>query len=561
MFRRRNLILNSILLVILLVIGFFGYRAVFPKAEPASIRTATASINDVVTTVSASGSVQASTDIGLTFKTAGIVRSLSVKVGDQVRKGDVLATMDDAAATLALLQAQAADKTAQVSILQSQQSIASADQAILTAQNALDTLQAGTTDSVKKSQEAAITQQKAAIDSAQQALDNAIAAQVLQETTTATNLAGYNRTIDRAYFDLGAKCGCDLNDSKWSGVDWGAYTSTRAAALALYDARLAKDAGILKDATATQSAANAVVSAKRSLASAQLALETLKQTQADANQSPTAVALATAKANLAKAQRDKEISIIQTAQTEATVATSKAALLNAEQNLEGTKIIAPSAGTIAAIATPVGVNAGSTTAGSGGVAGYIILTDLSSLQISASVAEADVVSLSVGQIATYTFDALSSARATGSVLSVAPLNNASTGSGTVMSYKVLFSLDAIPDGVKPGMTAQVSVTTAQSMAALSVPSSAVTQRGNRYTVTLKPVTPDAIGVIVPVQVGLQGDSFTEILSGLKEGDVVVLRTVVSSSANNGFPAGGIPGGVAIAIPNGGGGGGGGRNGG
>ncbi len=561
MFRRRNVVLNSILIIALLVIGFFGYQAVFPKTVVAAIRTATASVGNVVTTVSASGSVQASTDIGLIFKTSGIVRTLNVKVGDKVSKGQVLATIDDAAASLALLQAEATYKTSQVSILQSQQTIATADQGILTAQNSLDTLLAGPTDSVKKSQATAIVQQNSAIDAAQQALDNAISAQALQDTTTVTNLAGYDRTIERARFDLNAKCGCTVDDAHWNGVDWTQYTTTRPAALALTDALLAKQAGILKDATATQAAANAVVSAKRALASAQLSLETLKQTQADANQNPTDLAIATAKATLAKAKRDKDIAVIQVAQTDAAVATSKAALLNAQQNLDGTKIIAPSAGTVAAIASPVGVNAGSTTAGGGGVAGYIIITDLSSLQISASVAEADIVNLAVGQVATYSFDALASAQATGSVISVAPINNASTGSGTVMSYTVLFSLDAIPAGVKPGMTAQVSVTTAQATGVLSVPSSAVTQRGGRFTVTLKPKVVGGVGTRVPVQVGLQGDSLTEIQSGLKAGDEVVLRTVVSSSASTGFPAGGIPGGAPVVVGNFGGGGGGGRNGG
>jgi hypothetical protein len=109
------------------------------------------------------------------------------------------------------------------------------------------------------------------------------------------------------------------------------------------------------------------------------------------------------------------------------------------------------------------------------------------------------------------------------------------------------------------MTAQVSVTTAQATGVLSVPSSAVTQRGGRFTVTLKPKVVGGVGTRVPVQVGLQGDSLTEIQSGLKAGDEVVLRTVVSSSASTGFPAGGIPGGAPVIAGNFGGGGG--RNGG
>jgi macrolide-specific efflux system membrane fusion protein len=121
---------------------------------------------------------------------------------------------------------------------------------------------------------------------------------------------------------------------------------------------------------------------------------------------------------------------------------------------------------------------------------------------------------------------------------------------------VLFGLDQTPDGVKPGMTAQVSVTTAQVQGVLSVPATALTQRGPFYTVTLKPAKPTDQGKQVRVTVGLQGDSRVEIKSGIKAGAEVVLRTTTSSSST-GFPAGGIPGagfgGGAAAVPGGGGG--------
>ena len=107
------------------------------------------------------------------------------------------------------------------------------------------------------------------------------------------------------------------------------------------------------------------------------------------------------------------------------------------------------------------------------------------------------------------------------------------------------------------MTAQVSVTTAEMQGVLSVPATALTQRGPFYTVTLKPAKPTDAGKQVRVTVGVQGDSRVEIKSGIKAGDEVVLRTTTSSSST-GFPAGGIPGaglgGAAVAIPGGGGGG-------
>src|SRR5450830_465364 len=114
MFRRRNVILNSLLVIVLGVIGFFGWRILYPPAVAVIVRTATVSVQDVSTSVSATGSVQTATDVGLSFGTSGVVRQLNVNVGDQVNKGQLLAAVDDRATRLALLQAQVSEKSAEV---------------------------------------------------------------------------------------------------------------------------------------------------------------------------------------------------------------------------------------------------------------------------------------------------------------------------------------------------------------------------------------------------------------------------------------------------------------
>ena len=80
MFKKRNLIINSILLVVVIVAGYFGYKTLNPTVTTTTLRTAVASIGNVSTTVSASGSVQSTSDIGLTFKSTGNVSAINVKV-------------------------------------------------------------------------------------------------------------------------------------------------------------------------------------------------------------------------------------------------------------------------------------------------------------------------------------------------------------------------------------------------------------------------------------------------------------------------------------------------
>jgi len=554
MFKKRNLIINAILLVVVIVAGYFGYKTINPTVATTTLRTAIASIGNVSTTVSASGSVQSTSDIGLTFKSTGIVTAINVKVGDSVSKGKVLATIDDTQAKIALLQAQSAVKSAEISVIQSGNSKDSAALTLQQAQDALTTLTSGPTDATKKSQAQALLNAQNSVTSANLAVANAQQALLDQESTTAANLVNYDRVIDLDWYTMYNACGNKLD------TNCTLYTTNatiRNAVAAWQDAQTAKVNGIAKDAAAEKTAQQNIDTAIRNQTAAKAALDSLMASQSETNAGPTSTSLQAAKLAVANAQNNVKVVDLQGQQALATQTNAQASLLIAQQNFDGTKIVAPASGTIAAIASIVGMTPGSTSAGSSGVNGFIILTNLNSLQIKASVAEADIASLVVGQAANITFDAVSRSRATGTVLSIAPLNNASSGSGSVQSYTVLFGLDQTPDGVKPGMTAQVSVTTAQVQGVLSVPATALTQRGPFYTVTLKPAKPTDQGKQVRVTVGLQGDSRVEIKSGIKAGAEVVLRTTTSSSST-GFPAGGIPGagfgGGAAAVPGGGGGG-------
>ncbi len=551
MFRRRNIILNILLIAVLAGIGFFGYRTLYPAAVVTVARTATVSVQDVSTTVSASGSVQTSLDVGVNFGTSGIVKTLNVKVGDKVNKGELLATTDDRAVKLALLQATISEKNAEAAITTANQNLiatdAANDQAIVNANSALAKLTAGPTAATLDSQAKAIAAQELAIENATASYNNAFVSQKQVEDNIALNLIAYNKVIDRAQYDWDQRCPYVLA----MGLDCGTNSYSRTQVLALQDAQQAKVVGVTKDAQSDAAAILAVDSARRGLLNAQAALTSLKSSQAVANQPALQSDIDSAKAAITAAERAKlnadNAAISQAAILDGSLVTAKAQLANAQTNVDNTQLFAPVSATVAAVASAVGMNAGSTTAGSGTASGFIILSDLSGLQVTASFAEADIVSLQVGQVATITFDSIANSSAIGEVIAIAPLNNASTGGGSVTSYTVTFSMTGQPDGVKPGMTAQVSVMTAQSLGVLAVTSSALTQRGQNYTVTLAPTTVGGVGVRTPVTIGLKGDTVTEITSGLNDGDKVELRTTTGSSASSGFPLGGIPGGDAAGI--------------
>lgn len=223
-----------------------------------------------------------------------------------------------------------------------------------------------------------------------------------------------------------------------------------------------------------------------------------------------------------------------TSDAEAQVTQAKLAVDEAEDGVAGTVLKAPMAGTVTAVNGTVGAAATSSQDSSG----FVEIADLTKLEVSASVAEADATKLKTGQAATVIWNALPDATATAKVAAIDP--NATT-ENNVVTYGVLFSLTDLPDNVKAGQSVEVSVTVGQVENAVYVNSAAVTSAGNRHTVT---VLENGQQSTRTVEIGLEGDQATEITSGVTVGEQVVVRTSSGTTNSNtgGFPGGGFPGG-------------------
>ncbi|MBN6055213.1 efflux RND transporter periplasmic adaptor subunit, partial [Nonomuraea sp. RK-328] len=100
---------NGALAVLLMGGAAFAYAQLGTDeaAGETALRTATAGRGSVTASVTASGSVESAKSRALTFGTGGTVERVNVKAGDKVRKGDILAEVDDAAARETLSAAEA----------------------------------------------------------------------------------------------------------------------------------------------------------------------------------------------------------------------------------------------------------------------------------------------------------------------------------------------------------------------------------------------------------------------------------------------------------------------
>jgi len=267
------------------------------------------------------------------------------------------------------------------------------------------------------------------------------------------------------------------------------------------------------------------------------------------------------------------------AQLQSSIVQAETNLTSAQKTLSQTTLRAPLGGTVAAVSGIVGqsVSGGglassssstsSSTSGTGASStgstgssssGFVTLIGLSSMQVSAAFAESDVAKLAVGQPATITVSALGGAQL---AAHIAAINPVASSSSSVVQYTATFALDRANKQLKPGMTANVTVTIAEEDNVVQVPTAAVTGSGQNARVT---VMKNGVATPVPVVAGLAGDNATEIVSGLTAGQTYVISTTVARSTGTAGtlttptarPAGGLGG-----LGGGGFGGGGGRPGG
>jgi multidrug efflux pump subunit AcrA (membrane-fusion protein) len=189
------------------------------------------------------------------------------------------------------------------------------------------------------------------------------------------------------------------------------------------------------------------------------------------------------------------------------VVSADTTLANAEDALEGATITAPIAGRILTVAGKVGsqVNSGSA---------FITLAGTSNMQINAQFPEADADNLKVGQAASVTLADQDGKTFKATVAEVDPTG---TSDGTMVRYGVQLAFEASgqPPNLLVGQSAMVVVTTGSKAGVLRVPSTAVHDVAGTTGTVLKG------GARVKVGIGLRGDQYTEITSGLSEGDQVV----------------------------------------
>ena len=150
-------------------------------------------------------------------------------------------------------------------------------------------------------------------------------------------------------------------------------------------------------------------------------------------------------------------------------------------------------------------------------AALFTIGDPKALEALVSVTEEDYPLVSIGQITEVFFDARPDVTVKGKVERIIPKRI----EGDSPLYNIYISLDEIPEGLADGMTVDTNVTIASRPGVLCLPRSLVHASGNDKAILQ--VWNGTSTESRNVTVGLRGDSNIEIVSGLKEGEQVVVR--------------------------------------
>jgi len=570
----KNKFTTTITLLVVIIGGYFGYQAVSSSDEAVRYTLAAVEKGTLIVSVSGSGQVSSLNEADIKAQVNGEILNLYIANGDEVKKGSLIAKLDDADLKKAVVSAQLSLETAQSDL---DQLLSPPDELdLFQAENAL----AKAYDSKIKAEEGIENGLKDAFNSVTNIFFDlptivTAARDVLYGYDIAKSeitLSDYNwnetvyknsfNPIDRVDLDIfirdaeddyrAARIKYDQNLKDYKNTDYYADSqtienlldetadTTKAISQAIkseinlldfvvdyfssHDRRIYS--GITAYRTNLQSYYSKTNGFLQTLYSVQNSLKSDRQAVVDAELSVKEKELSLEELKEASDEltiRTKEITIQQ----------KEDALASAQKDLENSYVYAPFNGVIAEVKVKNGDSVSKGTV----VANIITQQKIAVISFN----EIDAANIKAGQKVTLTFDALPDTSITGKVLEIDTVGQVSQG---VVSYGVKIAFDTEVEAVKPGMSITADIITEAKQDVLVLPNSAIKSQGESYYVELVEASEEmkqqllasVSGAILPtlpnlqpIEIGLASDFSTEIVGGLQEGDIVVASTINSST--------------------------------
>jgi HlyD family secretion protein len=519
---------------ILVVLGLIGGKMMM-RPKPDLTKTAKVTRQDIRQTVTATGSVtlQTSAEVKIGAEVSGKVRRLYVDVGDSVHAGQLIAELQNAENDAILAQSKASVDSAAARVRQSEAALVQQRPAtaatIARARGEVRAAEARyrqatlTSDSQPGMTKASIESATAELSIANDTLTQAKATADLQIQTAQTALDAAKAQAEQS--TANARRSRELVDKGYISKSDAETTETQARVnaadvVAKQKALALAEANVKHDIAAAQ---HRVMQAEAGLQTARSGASDVgvRFAQADAARED----LANARQSLLSAvagQGDVTVRIAQAEEAKAALRQASAEYERQRGNYAKMRIFSPIDGIVTSVATKEGetVTAGFQTPT------LLTVANLDRTQVDVPVDETDIGTLKVGQKAEVTVDAFPNHPLSGRVVKVA---SDTIVNSTVVSYNCTVAIDHADVPLKPKMTAKVKVDTGLVRNVVVVPLDALKTAKDNDVVYLEPDKSKGKGKPSPfkevvVKTGASDDKVIQVVSGLKEGQTVILSS-------------------------------------
>ena len=519
--------MKKIILIAVAVIAIFLIiYNVFLKKEEVDFTLVDVVKGTVVQEVSETGQVQQGEEIKLNFKTAGTIDWVYVKVGQEVWPGSALAQLDIDQLGIELNEDRYALKVAEAKL--NQILAGTSPEEIQAAQTDVDNAQVALEDAKAK----LIEDVNQAYDDAVNTLDNAYLKGVGAFNTV--------RTIQTAYFSgndqesaavKNAKAGIEntLTQIKDSLDNTKADSSQAKIDTALNQSKtllgeIYNSLNIVRNMTETSTYQDMVSSAnKTALNTDRININTVITNITDAQQAISSAKLTNqtkvnvAEGDLKEAQDALAIKKAGPRQTDidyyqAQVEQARARVDLLETQIKEATLRSPVRARVVEVNKKTGEMVQPTSNDN-----VIIVLPTDPYDIKVNIYEEDIVKVKLDDPVDITMPAFPNQTFPGKVISVNPAEELIEG---VVYYQVTVNFENPPQEIKPGMSADVTIKTAEKRDVLTIPGAAVEKKNDK---TFVRVAKDEKLERLEIQIGLSGNNDTiEVLSGLTEGDEVAI---------------------------------------
>jgi HlyD family secretion protein len=505
-------LITGIILVLILIGGYFGYNTFVNKNEVTRYLTTAVERGTLIVSVSGSGQVAVLDQVDIKPKVSGDVIWIGINAGEEVQQGQAILSFDETDIQKEIADAEwdldEAKEDYDEIIVDAERTLATAyEDGYSTVSTIFFKLSDYITDlkdvlGTEKSGKEYVSAYELILGS-----DSQFVQRVIDDYDIASDLFNENYTFFReVYKDDDRDTIYQLISDTLETTE--AISQTLESARHMYDAITIRDYQDFNIASQVDEMQPKIESDISSIYSNISSLQQIKDTIDDTNKD-TPKDIATAKKDL----QEKED-----------------ALEELKEELNNHVVKTPFAGII----TEVNVKKGDSV--SSGTTLATLVTEQKIAEVTLN--EVDAAEVKVGQKATITFDAIDDLSITGEVAEVDVLGTVSQG---VVTYDAKIAFDTQDERVKPGMSVSVTIITNVKQDALMVLNAAIKYQGDIQYVEV--MSDDNSIVYQQVEIGLSNDTQTEIISGLEEGDEVVSSQTTGSSSssdnNESFgPAGG-----------------------